>query len=395
MPERLLVVIQRYGDGVAGGAEALARELVRRLVPHFSVEVATTTALDYWTWAHELTPGEDEVDGVPVRRFPIEAGRARDFRRYERAAFAPSHTLADEHAFVRAQGPNAPELLEHVHARGREVDFLLFFTYIYAPTVLGLPLAPERAVLVPTAHDEPAIGLTLYRALFHAPRAIAFSTVEERAMVHRRFGNQRVPSDVIGTGVDVPANVDPERFRAHHGIDGPYFLYVGRIVESKGCTELFQYWARWRAATDTRATLVLIGHAEMRIPSREDVRHLGTVGESEKYDAYAGCVALAMPSRLESLSMVTLEAWALGRPTISPAASPVLSSMGRRAGAGLPYASAAEFAEICELLVERPDVADGLGRCGAAFVQRSYTWPSVVEKYLDLFAEVRARDRAG
>jgi glycosyltransferase involved in cell wall biosynthesis len=43
-------------------------------------------------------------------------------------------------------------------------------------------------------------------------------------------------------------------------------------------------------------------------------------------------------------------------------------------------------------LVDRPELAAALGRSGAAFVARTYTWPVVIEKYLDLFAEVRARN---
>lgn len=391
MGDRVLVVVQRYGD-VAGGAETHARELVNRLRPHVSIDVATTTARDYWTWKNELIAGEDRVDGVRVFRFMVDAGRARDFRRHERAAFREEHSLADERAFIRAQGPHAPELLEFVHREGPGYDSVLFFTYIYAPTVYGVPLVPERAVVVPTAHDEPALALAAYRPVFHAPRALAFNTVEERDMVHRRFGNQRVPHDVVGVGVDVPARSDPDRFRQAHGIEGPYFLYVGRIVESKGCPELFDHWARFAARHDGRATLVLAGHREMAVPDRPDVSYIGTVSDTDKFDALAGCTALVYSGRLDSLSMVTLEAWAMGRPVVVSARAPVLASMSRRAGAGLPYGSAGEFAELLELLLERPALAASLGEQGRAFVARTYTWPGVVEKYLDLFAEIRARN---
>ncbi len=394
MRSRVLTVVQRYGDGVAGGAEAHARQLVGRLREHFEMEVVTTTAKDYWTWRNEFTAGDDRVDGVVVHRFPVLRQRARDFRRYERAAFSASHSLADERAFLEAQGPYAPDLLEHVFAHGREFDVVLFFTYIYYPTVFGLPLVPERAVLVPTAHDEPAITLAAYRPVFHGARALAFNTVEERDMVHRRFGNRRIPHEVVGVGVDVPAAPSPARFRETFGIDGPFFLYVGRIVESKGCVELFDHWARFAAAHPARATLVLVGHQEMAIPSRPDVRHVGQLDDRAKFDAFAACAAYVHPSRLESLSLTTLEAWALGRPTVCSARSPVLASMTRRAGAGLAYASAGEFSEILELLLERPRTAERLGASGRAFIEATYTWPAVVEKYRDLFAEVMVRNRA-
>jgi len=388
----LMIVVQRYGDIAGGGAEPHARAVAQRLRPYFNVEVATTTARDYWTWSNEFTAGLTAVDGIPVHRFAVERGRSRDFRLRERRAFSATHTLADERAFVEAQGPVAPDLLEHVHRRCRQVDHVLFFTYIYYPTVLGLPLAPERAVLVPTAHDEPAIRLAIYKPVFCAPRAIAFSTVEERAMVHRLFQNERVPNDIVGVGVDVPADRSAERFRQHYAIEGPYFLYVGRIVESKQCGQLFDAFARWQDSRGTRATLVLMGHREMPVPERADVRLLGRTSDEDKFDALAGCVALVQPSLLESLSMIALEAWASGRPVICDARSPVVWGMTYRAGAGLAYRSAAEFAEIGEMLIARPQLASRLGASGQSFVARTYTWPRVVETYLDLFAEVRARN---
>ena len=423
----LLVVVQRYGDGIAGGAEAHARMLVNQLKPHVDIEVATTTARDYWTWENELSAGLTWFDHVPVRRFPVEKPRARMFHRFERRAFADAHGLDDELAFLDAQGPVTPALLEYLFRHGRQYDHALFFTYIYWPTVFGLPIVPERAVLVPTAHDEPAIGLAMYRRVFHLPRAIAFNTEEERAMVRRRFANQRVPSDVVGVGIDVPPDLDAmngehgrdgpggnatdplaeraradasssaaatraERFRQKHGIEGPVFLYLGRIVESKGTPELLDMWTRWRKSAAAPATLVRAGHREMDLPAVPDMRYLGPIDDEDKWDAFAACTALLVPERLQSLSIVALEAWAVGRPVICPARAPVLASMSRRAEAGVPYRSSTEFAEICELLIERPEVGRRLGACGRRFVERTYTWPVVVEKYLDLLAEVRARN---
>ena len=394
MPDsRLLVVVQRYGD-VAGGAETHARMLVNRLRPHLEVEVATTTARDYWTWENTFPPGETRVDGVPVHRFPVLRRRPRTFRWHENRAFRGGHALADERAFIEAQGPYVPDLLEFVHEQGRRYDAVLFFTYIYYPTVYGVPIVPERAVLVPTAHDESALRLTSYRALFHAPRAIAYNSDEERALVQRVFGNRRVPNDVLGVGVEVPADISAERFRQRHGLEGPLLLYVGRIVESKGAGELFAFFARWRDADpgSRRATLVLIGEAEMAIPRREDIRHLGRVSDADKFDAYAACDLFVIPSRLESLSIVALEAWASGKPVLCHAACEVLRGMARRSGGGLYYASYAEFSEIADRLLADRALAQSLGAAGRDFVARTYSWPRIVDTYLDIFAEVRARN---
>jgi glycosyltransferase involved in cell wall biosynthesis len=387
----LLVVVQRYGD-VPGGAEAHARSVVQRLRPHFAIEVATTNSTDYLTWKGDLTAGLDRVDGVTVRRFPVERPRAWNFKLYERRAFRTGHTLEDERAFVDAQGPYAPELLDFLFKRGRDYDHVLFFTYIYYPTVLGLPLVSERAVLVPTAHEESAIGLATYKPVFHAPRAIAYNTEEERRMVWRRFRNERVSNEIVGVGIDVPSDMNAARFRDKHGIAGPYLLYVGRIGVSKGSRDLFENYQRWRASDPAHdVSLVLVGDAEIRVPKTSGIVHLGRLSEQDKWDALAGCAAFVMPSLLESLSLVTLEAWAAGRPVIVDARSPVLAGMTKRAGAGFAYRTSSEFAEICELLADDPALGDRLGRSGADFVARTYTWPRVVETYVDLFAEVRAR----
>ena len=390
---KTLVVVQRYGEDVAGGAEAHARELTRRLAPHLDIEVLTSAAHDYRTWENAYTAGIEWIDDVPVRRFPVLRQRAFDFKLYERRAFAKGHTLEDERTFLDAQGPFVPDLLEHLWRVGSDADHVLFFTYIYYPTVLGLPLVPERAVLVPTAHDEAAIDLSIYEPVFHAPRAIAFNTEEERAFVHRRFGNARVPNDILGVGVEVPTDRSADRFRQRWAIEGDVILYIGRIVESKGCRELFARWARWRRAEPERKiTLALIGQAEMPIPKRDDVVHLGIVSEPEKYDALEAAVALVVPEVLSSMSMVTLEAWACGRPVVCDAASAVVWGMTRRARGGLAYASAAELGEICAMLSDDRDLARRLGESGRAFVERTYTWPRIIETYLDLFAEVRARN---
>jgi len=284
----LLVVVQRYGD-VPGGAEAHARSVVQRLQPHFAIEVATTNSTDYLTWKADLTAGLDQIDGVTVRRFPVERPRAWNFKLYERRAFRAGHTLDDERAFIDAQGPYAPELLDFLFKHGRDYDHVLFFTYIYYPTVLGLPLVPERAVLVPTAHEESAIGLSAYKPVFHGPRAIAYNTEEERRMVWRRFRNERVSNEIVGVGIDVPAERNSTRFREKYGITGPYLLYVGRIGVSKGSRELFAHYERWRASDPAHdVSLVLVGDAEISIPRTSGVVHVGRLGEQDKWDALAG-----------------------------------------------------------------------------------------------------------
>ncbi|MGH2499059.1 MAG: hypothetical protein ACRDF0_03070, partial [Candidatus Limnocylindria bacterium] len=243
---RVLIVVQRYGAEVVGGSEAHARLAAQRLSLANDVEVATSTALDHWTWEPYYAPGVGELDGIPVRRFPVIAGRRPDFKELERRVLFDEHTVAEELAWPRWQGPHVPDLYEFLHQEGTRYQAVLFWTYIYAPTVLGLPLVPERAALVPTTHDEAPLGLAPYRALFHLPRAFGFLTPEERALVHHRFHSEHVPDEILGIAMPPPPLHDPVAFRRAHGVEGPLFAYVGQVSEAKACDELLRGWVAWR-----------------------------------------------------------------------------------------------------------------------------------------------------
>ena len=67
---KILFVVHRYGLDVNGGAETHCRELAERLLPFYETEVLTSCARaipfdDYYR------PGQEEINGVKVRRFPL------------------------------------------------------------------------------------------------------------------------------------------------------------------------------------------------------------------------------------------------------------------------------------------------------------------------------------
>ena len=86
----------------------------------------------------------------------------------------------------------------------QQYDVLIFFTYLYAPTVLGLEVAPARSILVPTAHDEPAIRLEIFKDVFSTPAALCYLTESERRFVQRQFPDRPLLEEVVGVGVDIP-----------------------------------------------------------------------------------------------------------------------------------------------------------------------------------------------
>ena len=391
---KLAVAVQRYGADVNGGAELHARYIAERLSRHASVEVLTTCARDYVTWRNELPSGVEDVRGVPVRRFPVRSEREPlEFGRHSRRVFERRHSIAEELAWLDSEGPTSPAMIEHLERHADSYDFVILFSYRYYHAWHAARRLGHKAVLVPTAERDPTIGLAIFAPVFRGVRAIMYNSHEERAMIHAATRNESVPGAVVGVGSDVPDRTDPAGFRRKYRINRPFAIYVGRIDENKGCTELFDYFQRYAAAFPGGLDLVLVGKEVMHVPQHHRIHHLGFLSDEDKYNALAAADLLIMPSYFESLSMVALEAWALGRPVLANGRCDVLKGQCIRSNAGLYYENYQEFAETLYSLESNGPLHARLGRNGRDYFRRNYAWPVIERKYLEMFQRL-ARDTA-
>lgn len=387
---KIAFVVQRCGREVNGGAEALCLIIAQRMAAYWRTEVLTTCALDYVDWANHYPPGEENIDGALVRRFQVAAPRDIEAFNHLSSQLQPcsaAASLEEQEAWMRAQGPWSPELLAYIDANADDYDAFIFFGYLYAQTYFGLPKVATKAILAPLAHDEWTIHLSMWSQVFRLPRAFVFNTMEERDFLHRRFPDVPLDGPVVGVAVDRPADINPQRFRQESGENGGFLLYIGRIDPSKGCDELFDYFIRQRASGQGPGKLVLIGKAVMPIPDHPDIVSLGFVSSQVKWDALAACDALVMPSSYESLSIVLLEAWAVGKPVIVNGRSEVLVGQCRRSNGGVWYENFEEFSLGLARLQEGR-IPGVLGRQGWRFVNEHYTWPVIEQAYLDVVSKI-------
>ena len=386
---RLAVAVQRYGADINGGAELHARYIAERLSRHADVEVVTTCARDYVTWRNERPAGVETINGIPVRRFPVDRERdPRDFGRWSQRVFEHPHSIADELAWLASEGPSSRALVDYL-AREERFDFVLLFSVRYYHAYHAARRLPAKAILVPTAERDPTVCLGIFKPVFRSVRAIMYNSHEERAMIHAASGNTSVPGVVVGVGSEVPERTDPARFRRTFGIDRPFAIYIGRIDENKGCGELFDFYRRYAESFPRGLDLVLIGSAIMPVPSHPRIHHLGFLGDEDKFNALAAADLLIMPSFYESLSMVALEAWALGKPVLANGRCDVLKGQCIRSNAGLYYETYEEFAEALYSLESNGPLHGRLGRNGREYFLANYTWPVIEGKYLDMFAQLK------
>ena len=386
---KIAVVVQRYGSDINGGAELHARYIAERLSRHVQIEVLTTCARDYITWRNELPPGAETINGIPVRRFPVTQPRdPLTFGKRSRRVFDDTHSIADELAWLTSEGPTSPALVRHLRAAAEEFDFVVLFSFRYYHAWHGARAAPAKAVLVPTAERDPAVGLGIFQPIFRGVRAIMHNSLEERALI-QHVSRREGPSVVVGVGSEIPGQTQPQRFRRTYGVRRPFALYIGRIDENKGCRELFSFFSRYAAGNPHGLDLLLIGSKVLEIPKHPRIRHLGFVSDADKFDALAAADVLIMPSPYESLSMVTLEAWALGKPVLVNGRCEVLRGQAVRSQAGLYYETFDEFAEALYSLEASGPLGATLGRNGRAYFREHYSWPVIERKYLDMFDRLR------
>ncbi len=392
---RIGFVVQRYGTEVVGGAELHCRWVAEHLAERHEVEVLTTTALDYLSWQNALPSGVSQQNGVTVRRFPVaRERRVESFDPVANKVCFFDHTDEEERRWLEEHGPVCPELLDHLRQHEQEKDALVFFSYRYWTSYFGMQIAPRKSLLVPTAEHDRVLYLRLFRDFFRMPAAIVFNSPEEKELIERVTGNPDLPGEVVGTGIDRPPVVPVDEVAPRLDLLGDYFVYVGRIEPEKGCAVMIDHFLRWQRETRSTATLALFGRSTMSFSENAHVRLMGIVPDGEKLAAVARSRALIMPSRHESLSMVVLEAWMMGRPVLVNGDCEVLRGQVLRADGGLYYRRYEEFAAAMELLTREPALADRLGAQGQAYFRENYAWDRITEKYERLLARAASGGRS-
>ena len=389
---KLAVVVQRYGPAVHGGAERHARYLAEHLTEHADVDVLTTCASSDATWINEFSEGSETTNGVQVRRFRVPSPASSSTRaRLTRRVFSQTHSLGDELKWLESNAPTSRPLLRYLRKNRESYDFCIFVGYRCGHAYYGAQAVGSRAVLVPRAEREPSIGARIFNGLFQSVRGILFDSPEERSLVQTLAGNSGVPNVVVGVGADVTHNPQPARFRHKRNIQGPFAAYVGRVDDGR-CEELLRFFDRYSKEQGSRLSLVLVGDGELTIDGNQKLKQVGSLDDTEKFDAMAGADVLIVPSPSQNFSQTTIEAWTLGRPVLVNGASSGLRGLCGRSNGGLWYRNQDEFTAMLQALERNRWLSASLGRNGRQYVRDNYDWRNVGRKYHDLLAQLKNTD---
>ncbi|PMR59287.1 hypothetical protein C1A38_20310 [Verrucosispora sp. ts21] len=345
----VLVVFDGYGQARAG-AERMAVRAAAGLAARSRRVTALASA------AHSESVASLRTAGVPLYNDAAQLLQ-------DRPDFAPSVV----HAFDLAR-PDAPA--EAVRLARR-----------YGARLVLTPCS------APQVWPDPVLAGEVCRA---ADVVFALTVTEMTALSDLGVrGDQlrRLPS-----ASDLTGPVDTAEFRRRHGIDGPFVLFVGRRMVSKGYRTLLEAMATvWHRLPATR--FVFIGpdvdpDASAHFAAHADPRlhDLGTVDEQTKHDAIAACELLCLPSVADVFPLVFVEAWTCGRPVVSGAFAGAHQVVREGVdGLVVPPGPESVAAALIELLAN--DVRRRrLGAAGRRRAERSFGWDRVIDAYESSYA---------
>lgn len=392
--KKLGFVIPWYFENINGGAETEMKGIVDHLlVQKIDLEVLTTCVKEFHSdWGKNyFTPGMDLVNGVPVRRFPVEKRDAELFDAVNlKLMNSQPVSEAEQETFMR-EFVKSPALTQYIHDHKDEYSLFVYIPYMFSTNYYGILAAPEKSVLIPCFHEESYIHLPIYRRAFESVAGMIYLSRPEMELANRNFDLSQVEQEVVGAGVDTEFTADGKRFRQKFNINDPFIMYAGRKDVGKNIYLLLQYFDMFlKRHENSPMKLVLIGGGNITIPEslKDKVYDLGFVDLQDKHDAYAAASVFCQPSIHESFSIVIMESWLAERPVMVHEKCAVTQNFCRETNGGLWFNSYFEFEKGLEYLLTHSDIATEMGRNGREYVLSNFSWHVITDKLMKFFRKV-------
>jgi glycosyltransferase involved in cell wall biosynthesis len=385
---QLRLVGFRYHPAI-GGAEHLARRLVREIGDRMAVDVVTVVTSNRSDWLRLLVEGvrdapeSYEVDGRQVRalaRWPAA------LRRRLRALVPLYHV----------PGSPVPSLM------GRMLAPYLADAVLSADIVhnvfmgreafsLGLMVAAKRAgkpfVFTPLRHERP-LGWSspAFRELYRdADAVIALSRTEAEWLIAHGARPERL--SVVGAGPLNDEHATPEPARRVVGRD-PFVLFLGQLHEYKGFRVVLE---AGRLLPDVRFVLAgpdVRDHA--RAIAGTNVMYLPSVDDELRDSLLTACTVLCVPSSRESFGLVLVEAWNAGKPVIGGPAAATRELITEGVDGWSVPQDASVVADRLRRLLDDPALAQRMGASGKRNVNARFAWPAIARAHLEIYSRLLA-----
>ena len=173
---------------------------------------------------------------------------------------------------------------------------------------------------------------------------------------------------VVPSGVHLPPSVGEPA-------EPPHVLYVGRLSEEKGVTELLE------ATRNIPRVIVGDGPLRDRVPDA-----VGFVPPRELGPYYERSAVVACPSHREGYGVVAREAMAYGRPVVAAAVGGLVDAVDDGVtGLLVPPRDPAALRAALEMLLADAELRLRLGASGRVVVRERFSWTVATSETLDAY----------
>ena len=394
-----------YRGGYENSLLALAQHLVAR---GHRATIFTTVADDleaFWLPGFKTFPEEQIAsDGVTIRRFPIcyDAIRRRATRLL---GLAPYWRWKAQYWRPSFRIPGLTEALQNLDADLIHIGPLPYNSLMYAGLHAG-ELRSIPVVATPCTHLGEAANNEVLRhylqphqvtLLQHCRKVLCMTQTERDRLQALGIPPGNLAITPFGIDLRTVTGGTPDYLRRRYNVDGPVVLHLGMKAFEKGSETLVDamklLWSR-----GSNAWLVMAGPSLSTFDtfiakagsSCPKLLNLPPFPEAEKRDLLASATVVAQPSRVESLGLVLIEAWANRKPVIA-ADIAVSRELITASGGGLiaPFGNAEKLAAAIDALLNDASLREKMATGGhdkAVDYEGAACWQRTTKEFLGITA---------
>ncbi len=383
-----------YGH-FAGGAEAAARSFAEQLARRgWNVEVLTTCCRDPYSswWQNTLPEGIEQLNGVTIRRFPVNADGEHIFHQLNSKNITTGLTDETEQLAFVNHSINSDALIEYAtqHTAGQLVIALPYTQGLVYSLVQALA---GHVCVMSCLHDEPQLYWSTTGNMLASSRRVFFLTEEEKSLAIRHYGvsagRRLVESPVVGVGCELPDGIEQllgdeqqvDSLVEELDLPPHYFVYLGRKDVGKNVPQLVQNFRTYLAQGGRAHLLFLGGGMAELVPNDIGMRDLGYLPEDQKFAILSRSLGLINLSENESFSLAIMEAWLCNVPVVVSANCEITAAHCLKSGGGVAVTSQTEFVTMLRTL-ESDVLRRAMGTAGNYYTKQHYSWDSVIDRLL-------------
>lgn len=391
MSNKKIGIITPWFGGFAGGAELLARNMARELNARGIQTLVFTTCskspYDSW-WHDHYEPGVYEVEGIETRRFATGKTREPYDAVINKLHRQKKLTSQDEQDFFDF-GINSNDLVEALqHYVNGEYE-LLALPYFHGLAHSVVNKYPGRISLIPCFHNEPQFYWTATKRLLQNANHIFFNSPEEKDLTIKQYGRvigrRIVESVVTGVGIEFPTT-DVDSADKPDFLPKSYFIYAGRKERGKNVHLLCEWFLEYSKTFKRSTKLVFLGSGDKSlVPANDCFVDFGFVSEARKLQLMKHSKGVINLSENESFSIVIMEGWLCGLPSVVSANCPVTRNHVRRCNGGFCVSNSAEFCLALKQLEDDGKLRQQMGVNGQDYLAREFSFDVVLSRYLNEF----------